>query len=65
MISALASSWTGGQRNDTGRLTEQATDWADVKSVDRPTTHIIEKRGTELEGAIKSTRLVESVGALR
>jgi hypothetical protein len=38
-----------------GSLTEQATDWADVTGVDRPTTHIIEKRGTELECAIKST----------
>jgi FMN-dependent NADH-azoreductase len=27
--------------------------------VDRPPTHIIEKRGTQLEGAIKCTRLVE------
>jgi hypothetical protein len=46
-------------------LTEQSTDWADVTGVDRPTTHIIEKRGTELEGAIKSTGWSRSVGALR
>jgi hypothetical protein len=36
-------------------LTEQATDWADVMGVDLPPIHIIEKRGTELECAIKST----------
>jgi hypothetical protein len=40
-------------------LTEQATGWADVMGVDRPPTHIIEKRGTESEGPIKSTQLVE------
>jgi hypothetical protein len=42
-----------------GSLTEQATDWAGVMGVDRPPTHIIEKRGTQLEGAIKCTRLIE------
>jgi hypothetical protein len=42
-----------------GSLTEQATGWADVMGVDRPPTHIIEKRGSESEGPIKSTQLVE------
>jgi hypothetical protein len=37
----------------------EATGRAAVLGVDRPPTHIIENRGTQLEGAIKCTRLVE------
>jgi hypothetical protein len=47
-----------------GSLTEQVMGWADVMGFDRLPTHIIEKRGTELDGAIQSAIGREVLGHL-